>query len=108
MKPSFAGSTVNEFKKHMSMVFNNMISVATNWQGGDDRTCLSGYIPTQEAAGYLIAVRESEETPTEIYWKWLKNCIRKFKSFTQVDCYWTRKTLDLINDSTTFVLRHPC
>lgn len=59
-KPTFHGTTRAEFRAHMEQVATNLISVALNPGGADERTELSGHIFASTGRGFLIAVRDDE------------------------------------------------
>lgn len=65
-EPTFSGETFQEFKRHMQTVVTNLVDVATNVTGDDERTCISGLVISDSTRGYLIAVRDSKDTDPEI------------------------------------------
>lgn len=66
IKPQFGGDTLARFHDDMKVVAANLVSVATDWRGDEDRTCLCACIRSSNATGYLLAVRYDENTDPEI------------------------------------------
>ncbi len=65
-QPFASGHHRAMFMRDMENVCSQLISVATDHRQTDPRTCLSAYICPPTCNGFLIAVRESQDTPPHI------------------------------------------
>lgn len=65
-QPFATGEHRAAFIRDMENVCSQLISVATDYQQHDPRTCLSAYICPPTCNGFLLAVRESQGTPAHI------------------------------------------